>query len=99
MTDRPEPTVTPTRYEVSLLPEDDINRRYFLLYVEWTRRGWVVNDGHGGYRLDGIYRPGEPTRYPFVALDDALAFAKHIAPGVTVNGRTAAEAYRASLTP
>lgn len=93
----PEVLVTITRYAVSVLPADDINRKYFTLFVELTHRGWIVTDGHGGYDSDGGWEPGRLGAHPFADHDDALALARRLAPGVTVNGHTALEVYRRSL--
>ncbi|WKD36543.1 hypothetical protein [Streptomyces xanthophaeus] len=98
-----QPIVVPVRYEVGLLPEGDVNRRAFLLYVEYRGEGlWSVHDGHGQYDDAGAWRAGlrpctcdEQFGTHRFALDDALALAAVLAPNVTVNGRTAAETYRA----
>lgn len=105
-----QPIVTTTRYEVSLIPEGDINRNAFLITVEYRGGGkWAVlhcgfclNAG-GGWDYESI--PSERAddwlidhRFP---LDEAFLRAKAEAPHVTVNGHTAAEAYqaRSSRTP
>lgn len=93
MSDLPEPIVSITRYEVSLLPCGDINRKYFTLFVELNRNGWTVHDGHGGYGANGEWEPGRLNAYPFADYDDALALARRLAPSVTVNGHTARDAY------
>ena len=100
MTDSsPEPIVSITRYEVSVLPRDDINRKYFTLFVELTRSGaWIVHDGHGGYDIDGDWAPGLAVAHEFADCDDALDLAKRLAPNVTVNGHTATDAYRRTQT-
>ncbi|MFE4915851.1 hypothetical protein ACFRCX_30570 [Streptomyces sp. NPDC056652] len=91
----PDVDVIVTRYEVSLLPLNDVNRKYFTLYVERTRRGmWIVNDGHGGYDIDGDWAPGLAVAHEFNDYDDAIALARRLAPNVTINGHTAADAYR-----
>lgn len=99
----PEPTVQATRYEVSLLPEDDINRRHFTLYVEW--RGddrWAVTTGFRDcLAADGTWsyepRPSERDddwigthRFD---LNTALSMAKTHASNIRVNGHTAVDAY------
>jgi hypothetical protein len=95
----PEVITQITRYEVSVLPVGDINRRYFSLYVELTRRGgWIVNDGHGGFNANGNWEPGHLNVHEFADHDDALNLARRLAPGITVNGHTATDAYRRSLT-
>ncbi|MFJ3289936.1 hypothetical protein ACIPMW_32210 [Streptomyces sp. NPDC086669] len=90
----PELIVSITRYEVSVLPHDDINRRYFTLFVELSRGGWIVHDGHGGYDIDGDWAPGLAVAHKFADYEDALDLAKRLAPNVTVNGHTATDAYR-----
>ncbi|MER6601137.1 hypothetical protein [Streptomyces parvus] len=93
----PDVDVTVTRIEVSLLPEGDINRKYYRLFVERTVRGtWTVHDGHGGYDIDGDWAPGLAVAHEFDDSDDAVVLAKRLAPNVTVNGLTAADAYRRS---
>lgn len=94
MTDTtPEPIVSITCYEVSVLPRGDINRRYFTLFVELTRGGWIVHDGHGAYDTDGDWAPGLAVGHEYADYEDALALAKKLAPNVTVNGHTATDAY------
>ncbi|MDR3083097.1 MAG: hypothetical protein LBV60_19625 [Streptomyces sp.] len=90
---QPDVIVSVTRYEVSVLPREDINRRYFTLFVELTRGGWIVHDGHGGYDVDGDWAPGLAVAHEFADYSDAIALAKRLAPNVTVNGHTATEAY------
>src|SRR5690606_407223 len=65
MSDVPEPTVRVTRYEVSCLPQDNINAHHFTITVEW--RGddrWAVL--HHGFCLgaDGEwdYEPRPSSR-------------------------------------
>lgn len=88
---KPEVIVSITRYTVSVLTADNINHRYFALSVELTPRGWIVTDGHSGYDADGTAHHGEARWHPFADYDDALAVARRLAPGLTVNGRTATE--------
>jgi len=94
VTDTPQPIVQITRYAVSVLPEDDINRKYFTLFVELNSGGWVVTDGHDFYVEDGTWQPAQWLAYRWADYDDALAFARETAPEMTVNGHTATEAYR-----
>lgn len=90
---QPSVLVSVTRYTVSVLPADDINHRYFALSVELTPRGWIVTDGHSGYDADGVRHHGKARWHPFADYDDALAVARRLAPGLTVNGHTATDAY------
>jgi hypothetical protein len=106
MSNLPEPTVQPTRYDVSLLPDDDINHRAFLITIEQRGDGkWAVM--HCGFCLgvDGTWdfesipsgRVREWLRGHRFPLREATQRAVEVAPFVTVNGHTAADAYRASL--
>jgi hypothetical protein len=108
VTATPEPSVLATRFEVSLLPEGNINRRHFTLYVEW-RGGdtWAVTTGfHECLGSDGAWSyeslPSERTDEWIAAhrfdLETALKLAQKAAPGVTVNGWTAAQAYARDVT-
>lgn len=106
MTQPPEPTVQATRYEVSLLAENDINRRHFTLFVEWRGEGrWAVTTGfrdclsaHGDWGHEP--QPSERTDEWITAnrfdLETAIALAKKHAPEITVNGHTAVDAWRRS---
>lgn len=100
----PAPQVRATRYEVSLLPEDDINYRLFRVLVEERDGyGWTVHDGHACLSAAGVWDGVGVSVYgndeAWIAahrfdLDTALRLAREAAPGVTVNGVTAAEALR-----
>lgn len=101
-TTAPEVVVQATRYEVSVLPLGDINRRYFTLYVELRGDQWAITNGFGEcMEGDGLWShdsaPSEDAekwrarnRFGF---DTALALAKKYAPQIAVNGRTAADMY------
>lgn len=99
----PEPIVQVTRYEVSLLPESNINRRHFTLYVEWRGNDtWAVTNGfHECLGTDGSWSyesiPSERRDEWIVEhrfdLDTALKLARDHAPNATVNGFTAALVY------
>jgi hypothetical protein len=90
----PDPIVSITRYAVSVLPVDDINRKYFVLYVELKPHGWIVTDGHQYYGPNDGVELSQSTAHHFADYDDALAVARRLAPDLTVNGHTATEAYR-----
>lgn len=90
----PEVIVSITRYTVSVLPPDDINHKYFALNVELKPNGWIVTDGHEFYAPDGTSEYSQSTAHHFADYDDALALAREIAPGLTLNGHTATDAYR-----
>lgn len=102
MTDLPEPTVTATLYEVSILPEDDINRDVFAIQVEYRGGGrWAVtrlssclgDDGTWDFGIKAYDRGDDWLDAHRFDLDTALKLAKEAAPHVTVNGHTAADAY------
>jgi hypothetical protein len=96
----PEPAVRPTRYEVSCLPEDNINAHHFTILVE--HRGgdrWAVKDGFYCLGTDGDWEyesiPSERTDEWLAThrfdLDTALRLAKEAAPEMTANGWTVAD--------
>ncbi len=97
----PEPTVRVTRYEVSCLPQDNINADLFTLTVEERSPGrWAVLrsgfcydvDGNREYESIPSGRADEfKARFRF-DLDVALAIAKKIAPMIKVNRYTVADA-------
>jgi hypothetical protein len=98
-TETPAAVVRPTRYEVSCVPEDNVNARHFTLKVEYRGRGlWAVTDG-----IDCLNEAGKWSyeRIPSSREDDWLAthrfdldaafkLAKEAAPKMTVNGYTVA---------
>lgn len=91
---QPEVIVSVTRYTVSLLPADDINHRYFALYVELKPGGWVLHNGHEFYTAEGGWEPSQSLAHRFADYEEALALAREGAPDITVNGHTALDAYR-----
>jgi hypothetical protein len=95
-----EPTARPTRYEVGLLPEDDINAHVFALAVEYRGHGlWAVlrfsqclgTDGEWSYESNPSSRTDNWLARHRFPLEEALALAKEHAPNVTVNGMTVAD--------
>ncbi|MDX2794631.1 hypothetical protein [Streptomyces scabiei] len=103
MTTTPEPYVQATRYEVSLLPPDDINRPVFTIDVEYRGRGlWAAVRHHQCLNAKGEWsyelRPSEREDEWLAAhrfdLDTAQQLAKQAAPHLIVNGRTALDIYR-----
>lgn len=60
MADIPEPTVKVTRYEVSCVPEQDINASMFTITVEYRGGGkWgVFRGGHRQLGADGTWSWG-----------------------------------------
>jgi hypothetical protein len=96
-----EPIVQTTKYTVNLLPETDINAHVFELTVEYRghgqwavlRHGWCLDqDGSWDYELRPSEREDEWIAAHRFDLDTALNLAKEAAPGVIVNGLTAADA-------
>ena len=92
--------IRPTRYEVSCLPEDDINAHAWTLTVEYRGRGlWAITDGHGclGDNGEWDYENSPSNRDPMwiathrFRLDDALDRARTALPAYTVKGMTCAE--------
>ncbi|MFE7233961.1 hypothetical protein ACFVAF_25490 [Streptomyces sp. NPDC057596] len=103
MTEQPEPTVQATSYEVSLLPEGDVNRLVFTLKVEYRGDGrWAVVrhrqcvNAAGEWSWESV--PSEREDEWLAAhrfdLETALKLAKEHAPKVMVNGMTALSVYR-----
>ena len=100
-----EPQVRPTRYEVSVLPEDDINYPFYALGVEDRGNGrWAVVRHRQCLGVDGEWSwesiPSERDDGWLAALrfdlDTALDLARKAAPGVVVNGIAAVEVLRRS---
>ncbi|MFJ2259504.1 hypothetical protein ACIOKD_14380 [Streptomyces sp. NPDC087844] len=103
MTTTPEPFVKATRYEVSLLPADNINRFPFTIDVEYRGHGrWAAVrhrqclNATGEWSFESIpsEREEEWMATHRFDLDTALQLAKQAAPHLIVNGRTALEVYR-----
>lgn len=101
MPETPKPTVKATHYEVSCLPEENVNARHFTLRVEYRGRDrWAVTDGHDCLSKDGTWsyesipsnREDDWLAAHRFDLDTALRLAKEAAPKVTVNGYTVADA-------
>jgi hypothetical protein len=90
-----KPIVSITRYAVSLLPEHDVNYKFYVLLVDRREGGWVIHNGHEYYTPEGTWDPTSWKARVFPDRMDALAVAEKLAPGITVNGRTATEAYLA----
>jgi hypothetical protein len=91
----PPVLVEATRYAVSVLPRNDVNFNAYALYVQRRRDGWGITDGAGW--VADWQRHWTLDHYDallFPELDDALTFARKLAPGHRVNGITAVEAYR-----
>lgn len=92
-----------TRYEVSVLPHDDVNRPSFTITVEARGAGrWAVCrhrqclDANGMWSWESV--PSERTDEWLAAhrfdLDTALRLARKKAPHLVTNGHTAVDAYR-----
>lgn len=87
-----------TRYTVSVLPEDSVNRGHYDLSVERRAPGrWAVcwlsrclgADGEWDYEPLPSSREDDWLESHRFDLDTALRLAQEAAPGVTVNGMTA----------
>ncbi|MFE6126680.1 hypothetical protein ACFQ6Q_00185 [Streptomyces sp. NPDC056437] len=103
MTDIPVPTCQATEYEVSILPEDDINRSTFTITVQYRGAGrWAVTrhgsclgtDGQWDFGVKEYDRGDNWLNAHRFDLDTALRLARAEAPHVICNGHTAADAYR-----
>jgi hypothetical protein len=94
-----------TRYAVSVFPDGHELRRHFTITVEYRGAGrWaVLYEGSViGLGADGTWAPSEPlpssrtdewlARYRFASAEDALVVARHWAPLIRCNGRTAEQA-------
>ena len=100
-----EPYVRPTQYVINLLPEseDVLGGHCFEITVDYRGHDrWAVLRGRRCLGVDGQWSwesiPSE-REDDWIAthrfdLDTALRLAKEAAPGVTVNGRTAADALK-----
>ncbi|MGW6531420.1 hypothetical protein [Streptomyces venezuelae] len=99
----PSASVQASRYEVSILPEDDINRSVFTINVEYrgddrwaaVRHGQCLNAaGEWSYESIPSEREDDWLAGHRFSLGAALVLAKKAAPHLRVNGRTALDAYR-----
>ncbi|WP_309049058.1 hypothetical protein [Streptomyces sp.] len=99
----PSAIVQATRYEVSILPEGDINRSVFTINVEY--RGddrWAVvrhrdclnAAGEWSYEMRSSGRDDDWLDQHRFDLGTAIDMAKKAAPHIVVNGHTALDAYR-----
>lgn len=95
--------VEPTRYEVSVLPADDINRLHFTVNVEARGHGrWAVAwhgrcldaNGNWDWEPSPSNRDDDWLDAHRHDLETALDLARDVAPRLTVNGHTALDAYR-----
>ncbi|AHH16568.1 hypothetical protein NONO_c17680 [Nocardia nova SH22a] len=96
----PEPRVTVTRYDVSCLPQDDINALSYTVHVEYAGYGrWAVRRMQRCYDIDGRedWEPIPSEREDeWLArfrhdLPTALEIAKRAAPLIRVNGHSVAD--------
>lgn len=100
---KPKPIVQITRYEISLLPEDDINRPLFTINVE-NRGGdrWAIvrhrqcMNAKGDWSWESIPSEREDewlAEHRFNRMT-ALELAQWAAPQIVVNGLTALDVYQ-----
>lgn len=99
---QPEVIVDITRYEVSVLPHDDINRSIFTIHVEARGHGlWAVTRYRDCLGTDGQWeweplpsnREDDWLATHRFDLDTALKLAREAAPHLICNGHTATDAY------
>lgn len=102
----PVPLVTTTAYTVSILPEDDINYRYYAITVEWRRGlGWAISCMGFVLGADGewvVDRAPDDGREEWLESHHfgqatALEMATEAAPHVECNGITAFEAWHKTV--
>lgn len=102
MSDIPVATCQPTTYEVSILPEGDVNRPVFAITVQYRGDGrWAVTrhgsclgaDGTWDFGIKEYDRGDEWLNAHRFDLDTALLLARERAPHVVVNGHTETDAY------
>lgn len=100
-----EPQVRATHYEVTLVPREQANGRWYIVHVASHGRGrWIVYREHcevGQTKPelhclgpDGAwFVPDDPSWFnaPNYELEEALALARDAAPNVVVAGLSAAE--------
>lgn len=103
----PRVNVQQTAYEVSILPEDDINRSVFTINVEYRGDGrWAAvrhhecldAAGEWSYEMRPSEREDDWLDTHRFDLGTALDLAKKAAPHIVVNGHTALDAYRRTHT-
>ncbi len=108
MPDLPEATARPTRYDVSCLPEGHVDYHLFIITVEDRGAGrWAITRHGACLSSDGAWAHGVKeydrgegwlATHRF-DLKTALRLAKQAAPGVTMNGVTAASVARRGTGP
>ncbi len=101
MTELPEPAVKPALYEVSLLPEGDVNYRVFAVTVERHDGRWAVvhagdclgSDDTWSHRVKPHGRGDDWLSSHRFDLETALRLAQIAASNLSVNGMPIAVAY------
>ncbi|MGK5733201.1 hypothetical protein [Streptomyces sp. URMC 124] len=93
MPDLPEAIAQPTRYVVSCLPEDHVDRHLFEITVEYRKGRWAVTRHGSSLSATGTWTFGVNTYGSDACvnayrhdLDTALRLAKRAAAYLTVNG-------------
>lgn len=98
----PDAIVQPTEYEVSILPEGDVNRSVYTITVQYrgdnawavTRHGSCLGaDGEWEFGVKEYDRGDDWLKAHRFDLTTALRLAQKAAPHIVVNGRTALDAY------
>lgn len=96
----PKIHIEAVRHAVSVLPSDHPAYGRYVIFVQQIRGGWGITDGVvwlTSYRDDWALGVSRALR--ILELQEALDLAALEALKVTVNGVTAAEAYRRSQLP
>lgn len=100
----PEPTIQPTRYVISCLPEGHDDRHTFTIQVEYSgdglytvRRNLRLADADGTWEYEpdwpetGIDEQQAWLKKRLFDHDTALQLAKELAPTLTYRGRSVAD--------
>jgi hypothetical protein len=100
-----EPQVKATHYEVTAVPDNEANHRWYIVHVAHHGRGrWIIYREHcevGQTKpelhclaADGTwFVPEDPSWFgaPSYELEEALRLARDVAPRLVVAGQSAAE--------
>jgi hypothetical protein len=90
-----EVLVEVSHFDVSVLPEDDINRSSYTLKVQRNKYGkWHVTDGRLWYDIHGEGHVSRLSAAEYRDAVGALTLARRIAPDMYAHGMTARERYQ-----